>query len=64
MSEPRKWREYAQGRRSDQVLLLLTLLLAVFIDLTVAIGVGVAVGLAIRFSRRPTIPSDWTPLER
>ncbi len=64
MSEPHKWREYAQGRRSDQVLLLLTLLLTVFIDLTVAIGVGVAVGLAIRLSRRPTIPSDWTPPER
>jgi SulP family sulfate permease len=64
MSEPHKWREYTQGRRSDKLLLLLTLLLTVFIDLTVAIGVGVAVGLTIRIGRRPTIPSDWTPPER
>lgn len=64
MSEPHKWPEYARARRSDQLLLILTLLLTVFIDLTVAIGVGVAVGLALRLSRRPTIPSDWTPPER
>ncbi|MEO0382262.1 MAG: SulP family inorganic anion transporter [Pseudomonadota bacterium] len=64
MSEPHKWREYARARRSDQLLLVLTLLLTVFIDLTAAISVGVAVGLALRLSRRPTIPSDWTPPER
>jgi SulP family sulfate permease len=64
MSEPHKWSTYARARRSDKVLLVLTLLLTVLIDLTVAIGVGVTLGLALRLSRRPKIPSDWTPPER
>ncbi|CAN0223768.1 unnamed protein product, partial [Chrysoparadoxa australica] len=42
MSEPHKWRGYMSGRRSDVVLLGLTLVLTVLADLTVAIAVGVA----------------------
>lgn len=64
MSEPHKWPDYARGRTSDKILLLLTLVLTVVVDLTVAIGVGVAVGLALRLSRRATIKSDWTPPDR
>ena len=64
MSEPHKWAEYARGRVSDRVLLMLTLVLTVLIDLTVAIGVGVALGLALRLSRRASVESDWTPPER
>jgi len=64
MSEPHKWREYARGRTSDKLLLLLTLVLTVLVDLTVAIGVGVAIGLALRLSRRKSVESDWTPPER
>jgi SulP family sulfate permease len=64
MSEPHKWREYAIGRRSDQLLLLLTLILTVLIGLTVAIGIGVTVGLALRLSRRSSVESDWTPPDR
>lgn len=64
MSEPHKWREYTQARRSDRVLLLMTLALTVAVDLTAAIGVGVAAGLAIRLSRQKSIESDWTPPER
>lgn len=64
MSEPHKWPDYARGRTSDKILLLLTLVLTVVVDLTVAIGVGVAVGLALRLSRRASIKSDWTPPER
>lgn len=63
MSEPHKWKTYAQARRSDLALLLLTMVLTVLVDLTVAIGVGVAVGLALRLSRR-TDDSDWTSPER
>ncbi len=64
MSEPYKWREYAQGRKSDIALLLLTLVLTVIVDLTVAIGVGVSVGLALRLSRRESVESDWTSPDR
>ncbi|MDO6732693.1 SulP family inorganic anion transporter [Marinovum sp. 2_MG-2023] len=64
MSEPHKWRGYLQERRSDQFLLLLTMVLTVFADLTIAIGVGVALGLALRLRRRKVPPSDWTPRER
>lgn len=64
MSEPHKWAEYARGRTSDKVLLLLTMVLTVLIDLTVAIGVGVAVGLALRLSRREAIKSDWRTPDR
>lgn len=63
MSEPHKWRGYLQTRRSDQVLLVLTLLLTVFADLTIAISVGVAIGLALRLQRRHIPPADWTPPE-
>lgn len=64
MTEPHKWREYAQGRKSDILLLLLTLVLTVLVDLTVAIGIGVSVGLALRLSRRKTVESDWSPPDR
>ena len=63
MSEPHKWREYAQGRASDIVLLVLTLVLTVLVDLTVAIGVGVSAGLAVRLSRRGA-DSDWKAPKR
>lgn len=63
MSEPHKWREYAQGRASDIVLLVLTLVLTVLVDLTVAIGVGVSAGLAVRLSRRG-VDSDWKAPKR
>ncbi|WP_289043671.1 SulP family inorganic anion transporter [uncultured Aliiroseovarius sp.] len=65
MSEPQKWRGYMQGRMSDRVLLLLTLVLTVFADLTIAIGVGVSVGLALRLRRHGAEPEkDWTPPNR
>jgi len=64
MSEPHKWGEYARGRQSDRILLLLTLILTVLVDLTVAIGVGVSVGLALRLSRRTSVESDWHTPER
>jgi SulP family sulfate permease len=64
MSEPHRWRGYAQAPMSDRVLLVMTLLLTVVVDLTVAIGVGVAIGLALRLSRRHRVESDWTPPER
>src|SRR5690606_20795098 len=48
MSEPHKWAEYARGRTSDKMLLVLTMVLTVLVDLTVAIGVGVIIGLALR----------------
>ncbi len=65
MSEPHKWRGYMQGRASDRVLLILTLVLTVFADLTIAIGVGVSVGLALRLRRRNVeMEKDWTPPDR
>ena len=64
MSEPHKWGEYARGRTSDKVLLLLTMALTVLVDLTVAIGVGVAVGLALRLRRQAAAESDWQPPKR
>ncbi len=65
MSEPHKWRGYMQGRKSDSVLLILTLVLTVFADLTIAIGVGVAVGLALRLRRSSAeMEKDWTPPDR
>ncbi|MGI1663536.1 SulP family inorganic anion transporter [Palleronia sp. KMU-117] len=64
MSEPHRWRGYLKDRRSDQVLMGLTLVLTVLADLTVAIGVGVALGLALRLRRRGVPPADWTPPER
>lgn len=64
MTEPHKWRDYARGRKSDILLLLLTLILTVLVDLTVAIGAGVSIGLALRLSRRKSVETDWTPPER
>ncbi len=61
MSEPHKWRGYLSAPRSDQFLLVLTLVLTVVADLTVAIGIGVAFGLAIRLRRRHVPPADWAP---
>lgn len=64
MTEPHKWGEYLRGRKSDIFLLFLTLILTVVVDLTVAIGAGVSIGLALRFSRRKSVESDWTPPDR
>jgi SulP family sulfate permease len=64
MSEPHRWRSYLKDRRSDQLLMGLTLVLTVLADLTVAIGVGVTLGLALRLRRRGVPPADWTPPER
>ncbi|WP_321454424.1 SulP family inorganic anion transporter [uncultured Cohaesibacter sp.] len=64
MSEPHKWKSYAAGRRSDLVLLILTLALTVLVDLTVAIGVGVCLGLALRWWEKRSAASDWTTPER
>ncbi|MCB1334162.1 MAG: SulP family inorganic anion transporter [Roseivivax sp.] len=64
MSEPHKWRGYLSDRRSDVVLLVMTLLLTVLTDLTIAIGLGVAAGLALRLRRRAVPPADWTPPRR
>lgn len=59
MSEPHRWAGYLKDRRSDQFLMVLTLVLTVLADLTIAIGVGVAIGLALRMQRRDVPPSDW-----
>jgi len=47
MSEPDKWRGYLSARKSDQFLLVLTMVLTVLADLTVAIGTGIVLGLLI-----------------
>lgn len=59
MCEPHRWAGYLKDRRSDQFLMVLTLVLTVLADLTIAIGVGVAIGLALRMQRRDVPPSDW-----
>ena len=64
MTEPHKWKAHFSGRKSEIILLLLTLFLTVLVDLTVAISVGVSVGLALRLSRRKDIKTDWTPPKR
>ena len=64
MTESHKWGEYARGRKSDVMLLLLTLALTVLVDLTVAIGAGVSIGLALRLSRRKAVETDWTQPDR
>lgn len=64
MTEPHKWGDYARGRKSDVMLLLLTLVLTVVVDLTVAIGAGVSIGLALRLSRRKAVDTDWSPPDR
>jgi SulP family sulfate permease len=52
------------GRRSDAVIMVMTLLLTAFVDLTVAIGVGVAAGLAVRLRRRNVPEADWETPDR
>ena len=64
MTEPHKWGDYARGRKSDVLLLLLTLVLTVVVDLTVAIGAGVSIGLALRLIRRKAVQTDWSPPDR
>ncbi|MEO8531344.1 MAG: SulP family inorganic anion transporter [Deltaproteobacteria bacterium] len=64
MSEPHKLIAYLKEPRSDQFLLVLTLVLTVLADLTVAIGVGVALGLALRMYHRDVPPPDWSDPER
>lgn len=64
MAEPQHWRRHLEARRSDKVLLGLTLVLTVLTDLTLAIGVGVALGLALRLRRRGTPEAPWHDPER
>jgi SulP family sulfate permease len=64
MAEPQRWREHFRARRSDQLLLLLTMILTVVSNLTVAIAVGTALGLAQRLSRRDVPPAEWTAPDR
>ncbi|MBA4490218.1 SulP family inorganic anion transporter [Paracoccus sp. S1E-3] len=64
MAEPHRWRAYLAERRSDQFLMILTMVLTVVADLTIAIGTGVAIGLALRLQRRKAPPADWTPPDR
>lgn len=64
MSEPHKWRDHLRQRRSDLVLLVLTMGLTVLADLTIAIGIGVALGLAFRLQRRNAPASDWSEPDR
>lgn len=68
MSEPHRWGSYLRAARSDQVLLVITLLLTVLTDLTLAIGVGIALGLAMKLRRRgdkqADTDEDWTPRDR
>jgi len=64
MSEPHRWRGYLSVRRSDQFLLVLTLVLTVVVDLTVAIGLGVAIGLALRLKRRNIPSPEWETPDR
>lgn len=64
MSEPQKWLQYLRARRSDRIMLGLTLVLTLVADLTVAIGVGVAVGLALRLRRRHVPPAEWDVPDR
>jgi SulP family sulfate permease len=63
MSEVQHWRRHLAARRSDQVLLVLTLVLTVLTDLTLAIGVGVALGLALRLRRRAVPEATWNEPE-
>jgi len=64
MSEPQKWRGYLEERKTDILLLALTMFLTVLADLTVAIGVGVALGLALRLQRRDVPASEWSEPDR
>jgi SulP family sulfate permease len=64
MSEPQHWHRHLAARRSDQALLVITLVLTVLTDLTLAIGVGVALGLALRLRRRQVPEADWHDPDR
>jgi SulP family sulfate permease len=64
MAEPQHLGVRMRGRRSDRLLLLMTLALTVLADLTVAIGAGVAVGLMLRLHRRGAPEPDWQPPDR
>jgi SulP family sulfate permease len=64
MSEPTRWRERLNLRKSDRALLFLTMFLTIASDLTVAIAVGTGVGLALRLVRRDVEPAEWTPSDR
>lgn len=64
MAEPQHFIERMRARRSDQLLLLMTLILTVLADLTVAIGAAVAVGLMIRLTRRGAPEPDWHAPDR
>ena len=64
MAEPQHFLSRIRTRRSDQLLLIMTLLLTVLADLTVAIGAGVAVGLMLRLKRRGAPDSDWQAPDR
>lgn len=64
MAEPQHFAERLKGRRSDMLLLLMTLALTVLADLTVAIGAGVTVGLLLRLRRRGTPEPDWHTPDR
>jgi SulP family sulfate permease len=64
MAEPQHFMDRIRTRRSDQLLLIMTLLLTVLADLTVAIGAGVAVGLMLQLKRRGEPESDWQAPDR
>jgi SulP family sulfate permease len=64
MAEPQHFIDRMRTRRSDQLLLIMTLLLTVLADLTVAIGAGVAVGLMLQLKRRGAPESDWQAPDR
>jgi SulP family sulfate permease len=64
MAEPQHLGARMLGRRSDRLLLLMTLALTVLADLTVAIGAGVAIGLMLRLHRRGASESDWRAPDR
>jgi len=64
MAEPQHFVARMRTPRSDQVLLLMTLILTVLADLTVAIGAGVAVGLMLRLRRRGAPEPDWHAPDR
>lgn len=64
MAEPQHFMDRMRNRRSDQLLLIMTLLLTVLADLTVAIGAGVALGLMLQLKRRGAPESDWQAPDR
>lgn len=64
MAEPQHFMARMQAPRSDQFLLLMTLVLTVLTDLSVAIGAGVTVGLLLCLKRRGAPESNWQPPDR